>query len=462
MDAIQRLGALAVRWAGSAAALVLVAGVSPAPATRPIVRTGASAATNPNVAGVANPHSSPRHPAPILGADETFASDPWPLIQAWQDKTKGDAMVAAFNAAGLRSLRLGFNDVYSPVSEGESEKVKAISKFTNQFPWFPFKDYAGFVAGHEFTTVVAINVEEGPEVALSVVEDLRRAGALSKLVAVELSNEPHLSQRPWLPEDFAERASDVIEKLTPLGVRFGLPLTVGRENKTPTRLSDDEWNSVMLKGLSRRIDLRTRSDIFGVIHLYARGVGPGAIKSFDRAVHPFAPNMRYLVTEFNIRSNLEGNPHLTNAYAMEFARRLAGLMAEPEIEAMYVHSVPFHAIMYWADGKRLATVVGRSDPKLNGEDMSYGWHLTPAGRVYNLYSTLAWNGTVLEYRGLGDQAYWAVQSADGGVVVTALNSKGSPMSKRIKAAGLSLNVKVPAKSIVCFDSQGHELGRLSL
>ena len=237
------------------------------------------------------PNSNHKRRAPILGADETFASEPYPLIQGWQDKQKGAAMVAAFKAAGLRSLRLGFNDVYSPVSERESEKLKAISKFTNQFPWFPFSDYAAFIAANQFTTVVAINVEEGPDVARSVVEDFNRSGAISKLVALELTNEPHLSQRPWLPEDYAGRAADIIEKLTPLGIHFGLPLTVGRENKTPTRLSDDEWNSRMLSSLSRRIDLRTRTDIFGVIHLYARGVGPGAIRLFDRAVRPFAPNM---------------------------------------------------------------------------------------------------------------------------------------------------------------------------
>src|SRR5262249_58265847 len=123
-----------------------------------------------------------------------------PVIQGWQDKQKGAAMVAAFKAAGLRSLRLGFNDVYSPVSERESEKLKAISKFTNQFPWFPFSDYAAFIAANQFTTVVAINVEEGPEGARSVVEDFRRSGAMSKLLALELTNEHHLIRRPSLPE----------------------------------------------------------------------------------------------------------------------------------------------------------------------------------------------------------------------------------------------------------------------
>jgi hypothetical protein len=442
--------------AGLATALLLIPIAMGAPSTLDVVQTA-----QPAIGG-AVPDLNQRPRAPILGADETFSSDPYPLIQGWQDKNKGEAMVSAFKAAGLRSLRLGFIGVYSPVSASESEKVKAASKLSNEFPWFPFSDYAAFIGANGFTTVVAINVEEGPGVARSVVEDFKRAGAMSKLVAIELSNEPQLSQRPWLPEDYADRAAAIIEALTPMGVRFGLPLTVGREKKTPTRLSDDEWNSTMLSNLARRIDLRTRSDIFGVIHLYGRGVGPGVIKLFDRAAHPYAPKMRYLVTEFNIRSNLTGNPHLTNAYAMEFARRLAGMMAQPEIEAMYVHSVPFHAILYWADGKRIATVVGRSDPKLKGDDMSYGWHLTPAGKVYGLYSDLAWNGQVIEYHQMGDQAYWAVEPEGGGMVITVLNSKNKEMIKHVKIGGSDLKLSAAPKSIVCYDRGGRELRRLSL
>jgi len=418
--------------------------------------------TKPASLVVPHPDLNQKHRAPVLGADETFASDPFPLIKAWQNKDQAEAMTAAFNAAGLRSLRMGFIGVYSPVSESESEKVKSASKLTNQFPWFPFRDYAEYIGANKFTTVVAINVEEGPDVARAVVEDFMRSRALSKLVAIELSNEPHLSQRPWLPEDYAARAADVIDKLTPMGVRFGLPLTVGREKKTPTRLSDDEWNSRMLGSLARRVDLKNRTDVFGVIHLYGRGVGPAAIRLFDKAVRPFAPNMRYLVTEFNIRSNLSGNPHLTNAYAMEFALRLARLMAQPEIEAMYVHSVPFHAIMYWADGKRLATVVGRSDPKLAGADMSLGWHLTPAGKVYALYSDLAWNGQVIEYRETGGHAYWAVDAGDGKTVVTLLNSKDRPMTMRVRFGDSKLELSAAPKSIACYDGAGRQLRVLSL
>jgi len=463
MKPSRRLFLRGIQNAALAAASIFLLLASPVPANGPPTKTYRRAFSGGTLKRSAwLPEPGQRHRAPVLGADETFASDPWPLIKGWQDKAKGEAMVAAFRAAGLRSLRLGFIGVYSPVSDAESQKVKSANRLPNQFPWFPFKDYAGFIAANQFTTVVAINVEEGPEVAKSVVDDFMASGAASKLVAIELSNEPHLSQRPWLPEDYADRAADIIERLTPLGVRFGLPLTVGREAKTPTRLSDDEWNERMLRRLAARIDLKTRTDIYGVIHLYARGVGPNAIRLFDQAVRPFAPNMRYLVTEFNIRSNLNGNPHLTNAYAMEFARRLAEMMAQPEIEAMYVHSVPFHAIMYWADGKKLATVVGRSDPKLTGDDLSYGWHLTPSGKVYGLYSDLAWNGFVIAYHQSGDQAYWGVEDGEGRVVVTLLNSKDSAMAKRVKMGGVDLKLSAPGKSIVCYDGQGNELRRLSL
>src|SRR6185437_16516795 len=121
------------------------------------------------------------------------------------------------------------------------------------------------------------------------------------------------------------------EGLTSLGVRFALPLTVGRDNNTPTKLSDDEWVTRMLRALTTRIDLKQRSDVYGVLHLYSRGMTGRTVDGFNRVAKPFAPNMRYVVTEFNIRLGLEGNPHLTNKYAMEFARRVADVLSRPEI-----------------------------------------------------------------------------------------------------------------------------------
>src|SRR5262249_8668443 len=328
--------------------------------------------------------------------------------------------------------------------------VKAQNKLSNEYPWFPLDEYIDYIAGRDFTTVVGVNVEEGPDVAFDTIKKFIERASLSRLVAVELSNEPHLNHRPWMPEEYAARAADIIERLTPLGVRFALPLTVGKEKKTPTKLSDNEWNAKMMRALSDRVDIKHRSDIYGVLHLYSRGVHPGAVKAFNQAVKPFAPNMRYLVTEFNIKSNLGGNPHLTNKYAMEFARKLAAVMAVPEIEAMYVHAVPYHSILYWANGKRVATVIGQRDPKLSREDMARGWHLTPAGKVYQLYSKLAWNGETLAFHGGDKQSYWSVKGDDGRVVATLLNDSDIVTSKKVKISGRELNLKAPPRSIVCY------------
>jgi len=147
---------------------------------------------------------------------------------------------------------------------------------------------------------------------------------------------------------------------------------------------------------------------------------------------------------------------------MELARRLAGLMADPDIEAMYIHAVPYHAILYWADGKQTASVIGHSDPRLSGDDMSLGWHLTPAGKVYQLYSNLAWNGRVIEFHGGDKQEYWAVRSDSGSLVVTLLNDSDRELNKEVKLAGLKVKMSAPARSIVCSDQNGREMARLVL
>ena len=217
-----------------------------------------------------------------------------------------------------------------------------------------------------------------------------------------------------------------------------------------------------MRALATRIDLRNRTDIYGVLHLYAGGVRAGSLDFFNKAVRPFAPKMRYLVTEFNIRLGLEHNQQLTNSYAMEFARKLAELMAEPDIEAMYVHSVPYHSIIYWANGKRIATVTGQHDARLTGADLSRGWHQTPAGKVYRLYSDLAWNGEVIAYGGNDKQKYWVVRAANGRVVVTLLNDSGSAAKKKVKIEGHELILNAPSRSIVCFNLAGVEIERLTL
>ena len=399
--------------------------------------------------------------APFLGTDTVYADGPHVLIDGWQNKANGDLLADALRSAGVRSIRFNFAGIYSPRGPEATARIKAENKTTNQYPWFPVDDFADFIAAHDFTTVLGVNVEEGPEIARGVVQQFVDRKIKSKIVAIELSNEPWLNHRPWMPEEYAERAADIIEGLTSLGVRFALPLTVGNDNNTPTKLSDNQWNTRMLKALSTRIDLKNRTDIYGVLHLYAGGVRSGTIDQFNKTVRPFAPRMRYLVTEFNIRLGLQGNPHLTNEYAMEFARKLADVMAAPDIEAMYVHAVPYHSILYWANGRRIATVSRQRDERLTGEAMSRGWHLTPAGRVYDLYSRLAWNGELISFRG-GNQSYWAVKASDGRTIVTILNDGGRPTKKKVTIAGRDMTITAPPHAIVCYDQNGREIERLSL
>jgi hypothetical protein len=400
--------------------------------------------------------------APILGADLFFANDFSPLIAAWQDKQQGDEMAAALAQAGVSSLRFSSHGYYSASSAQATESVKAENKLTNQYPWFPLDNYVDFIATHDFTTVFGINVEEGPQAAFDAVQKFLSRGLQSKLIAVELSNEPWLNHRPWQPEEYAARAADVIERLTPLGVRFALPLTVGNDNNTPTKLSDTVWNTRMMQALTKRIDLKNRADIYGVLHLYSGGVRAKSVDYFNQIVRPFAPRMRYLVTEFNIRLSLEGNPHLTNKYAMEFARKLADVMSRPEIEAMYVHAVPYHSVLYWANRRGRVTVVGLRDDRLTGEALSRGWHLTPTGRVYAFYSRLAWNGDVIDYHGGDKQSYWAVKSSDGRVVITLLNDSDKATRKKSKVAGREMTLNAPPRAIVSFDTNGQEIERLTL
>ncbi len=402
------------------------------------------------------------HSAPLLGTDMSFASTPSPLIDGWLDKDEGDEMAAAFRGAGVKSLRFSFHGLYSPSGPDATLRIKAENKLTNQYQWFPLDRYVDFIASHDFTTIVGINVEEGPQVARDAIQRFIDRGLKSRIVAIELSNEPWLNYRPWLPEEYGARAAGIIEALTPLGVRFALPLTVGSDNKTPTKLSDNEWVTRMLRALSARLDLKNRSDIYGVLHLYSKGMVGGSVEAFNKVARLFSPNMRYLVTEFNIRLGLEGNPHLTNKYAMEFARKLADVMSRSEIEAMYTHSVPAHSILYWSNGRRFVTVVGGRDEKLTGAALARGWHMTPTGKVYELYSRLAWNGDVIAYRGSGNQSYWAVRSSGGRVVATLINDSNNPVKKKASIAGSEITLAAPPRSIVCVDTSGKEIERLSL
>lgn len=405
---------------------------------------------------------APSHRAPILGADLVWADGPHILVEAWQNKAMGEGLYEALQMGGVRSIRMSFHGMYSHRGEAASAKIKAENKMTNQYPWFAFADFLNYIAAYDVTTVVGVNVEEGADVAADAISKFTDNDRQAKLLAVELSNEPWLNHRPWQPEEYAARAADVIERLTPMGVKFALPLTVGDSRNTPTKLSDTEWNTRMMRALSSRIDLKNRADIYGVLHLYAGGVRAKSVEFFNRIVRPFAPKMRYLVTEFNIRLSLEGNPHLTNKYGLEMARKLAELMNVPDIEAMYVHAIPYHSIMYWTNRKQRSTVIGGRDEKLREEDLTQGWHLTPAGKVYALYSKLAWNGEVLLYKEDGKQRYWAVKSPNGAVVISLLNEKDQPVTKRLNILGKNVSVSAPPQSVVCADENGRELAKVLL
>ncbi|MEW6129808.1 MAG: hypothetical protein AB1757_22400 [Acidobacteriota bacterium] len=399
------------------------------------------------------PQASTRR-APFLGADLTWADSPHILIDAWKDPQQGDEFAEALEMAGVRSLRFSFHGMYSAEGVAASSKIKAENKMTNEYPWFPFSDFSDYLSTQPFSTVIGINVEEGGAIAEKVIRNFLAVNRKSKLVAIELSNEPWLNHRPWMPEAYAERAAEVIDRLTPLGVKFALPLTVGDSKNTPTKLSDTEWNTRMMRALSSRIDLKNREDIYGVLHLYAGGVRAKSVDLFNKIVRPFAPKMRYLITEFNIRLFLDGNPHLTNKYAMEFARKLSELMIVPDIVALYTHAVPYHSIMYWTNRRQVSTIIGGRDAKLKGEALTKGWHLTPTGKVFALYSKLAWNGEIISYKEDGKQRYWTIKDSRGHFISTLINEDKKQISKKLKVSGSELRLNVPGQAIVCFDENG--------
>jgi hypothetical protein len=105
------------------------------------------------------------------------------------------------------------------------------------------------------------------------------------------------------------------------------------------------------------------------------------------------------------------------------------------------------------------TVVGGRDEKLTGDALARGWHLTPTGRVYELYSRLAWNGEVINYHGGDNQSYWAVKSS-GRLIVSFINDTTKNINKTL--TGTNVPIIAPARSIVCVDPSGKQLERLVL
>jgi hypothetical protein len=121
--------------------------------------------------------AEPTHRAPTLGSDLVWADGPHILIEAWQNKALGDSLNEILQTAGVRSLRMSFHGMYSHQGEEASAKIKAENKMTNEYPWFPFADFANYMAAHDITTIIGINVEEGAEVAADTIHQFtNRAG----------------------------------------------------------------------------------------------------------------------------------------------------------------------------------------------------------------------------------------------------------------------------------------------
>src|ERR1051325_4902736 len=127
------------------------------------------------------------HRAPTLGTDMSFADGPHVLIDAWQNQEKGEALTSAFKSAGVKTMRFLPGGLYSPRGPEATAAIKAENKLKNEYPWFPLESYIDYVATNDFTTVVGVNVEEGPDVAKEMVEKFIKRGLESKIVAIELS-----------------------------------------------------------------------------------------------------------------------------------------------------------------------------------------------------------------------------------------------------------------------------------
>lgn len=404
--------------------------------------------------------SAPR-PRPILGAHFNFADKPNEVIFEMVQPDKQDDLAAALRMVGVEDLRMSFHGYYSHLGTQATAKLKKETKLKNLFAWFPIEIYISFIKRYNFTTVLGVNVEEGPDVAFDLLSRFEKAGSLDLITSVELGNEPFLSERPWTPEEYAEKSAAIIERLRPFKVKFAVALIVGKDRNMPTKLTGDEYCERTLATLSRLIDLRNSEDVYGVIHLYSRGVTPEAIDQLNSIVRKYSPRMKYQVTEYNIRLWLSKNPHLTNSYAMEFALKLNRLMANEDIVGLWIHSFPYHSICYWTNGRQ-ATVIGLQDDKLKSEDLTPGWHSTPAGRVHKLYRDLAWNGKILAFLEKGDEQYWAIDSAERGILIGALNADDSPLQREIVFQGRRIRIDVAAQSIACYKLDGVRIAALSL
>lgn len=404
--------------------------------------------------------SAPPRPRPVLGAHFNFADGPNEVIFEMVQANKQDILAQALRSAGIEDLRMSFHGYYSHLGPEATARLKRETKLTNIFPWFPIESYIAFIKKYRFKTVLGINVEEGADVAEDLIKRFEKAGALDLITSVEFGNEPFLSPRPWPPEEYAAKCAEIIKRLRPYKVKMGVALIVGKNPDLPTRMSGDEYCERTLATFAKLIDLKNSNDLFGIIHLYKQGVSPEAIEQFNSIVRKYSP-MKYQVTEYNIRLFFyKKNPHLTNDYALELARKLNRLMVEPDVVGLWIHSFPYHALSYWSDGKK-ATVAGFYDSKL--KDLTPGWHLTPAGEVHHFYHRWAWNGEILAFVEQDDAQYWAVRSPEMGTLVSILNEREKPLEQEIRINGASVRINVGARSLTCYSlKDGKPVAALNL
>lgn len=424
------------------------------------VASGGVLATRPSRAALTAGQS---HPAPYVGLDLIYyASPPFVLIQAFNRPRFGTAFGTALrDLAGISSVRFSSHGIYSHVGPIRMGHLQHETKLPNRIPWFPIENFARFVVEQNLRVVVGINPEDGPEAALDLVERFRSAGALDRIIAVELGNEPHLSARPWPPEEYAAVAASIIRALEPTGVRFALPLTLGPESKTPTGLSDNEYTRRQLRALDAIVPLADRADIYGVVHLYARGVDPRALDALDVLVRPFAPRMQYLITEYNIRSTLAENQHLTSPYGLEWVKRTGRLVADSRVAGLFAHGVPYHSLLYWCDGRGLATVTHLGDPRLAPDELTAGWHLTPAGRLTALLASQLWRGEVLAFRDEGDVQCWLVRLPGGELRGGVVNCTDMSQRREIDLGNGPVRIEAAPRSAIVYGSSG-EVGHVEL
>lgn len=404
--------------------------------------------------------SKPR-PRPIFGAHFNFADPPNELIFHMVIPEKRPILAQALRDAGVEDLRMSFHGYYSHISREKTLKLKEESKLTNIFPWFPIELFISFIKTYNFHTVLGVNVEEGPEVAVDLLKRFEKENALGLISSVELGNEPFLSARPWTPEEYAQKSAEIIKALRPFKVKFAIAIIVGKAPDTPVKISGDEYCDRTLATLAPLVDLKNSDDIYGAVHLYSRGVTPVAIDQFNSIVRKYS-NMKYQITEYNIRLSLQGNPHLTNTYAMEFARKLNRLIMSQDVVGFWIHSFPYHSINYWTDGKK-ATVIGFTDSKLQGDDLTPGWHLTPAGKVHYLYQSLAWSGDILAFSEQDDVQYWVNNTPTQGIVLSVLNDQDEALERVVMFENKKIPIQLKAKEIACYQvDSGKQLTSLFL